>query len=159
MKAVIKFDSPSGEEQLTDLILSALDSTGDEFIKIMEMCIKRAINIVHESKELQDEFQMYGDLVFHLYFKDEEYNIWINNTQGKLEYCNSMLDRWSEDHPTIHYVLSKMSFKKLVRREMTGAEAYMKGLIQIEGNLSKAIITKNLIKAFFTYLNYFSKNE
>ncbi|MHA1193514.1 MAG: hypothetical protein ACTSP9_14710 [Promethearchaeota archaeon] len=59
----------------------------------------------------------------------------------------------------LHSFLSKKTIAKILRQEMTAAEAYLKGFIQLEGELSDAIISKNILSLFFSYINYFMKRE
>jgi len=48
--------------------------------------------------------------------------------------------------------------KKVITRKVQAADAFMRGLIKIQGELSDAIHAKNLLSLFFTYMDYIAYN-
>ncbi|MHA1457576.1 MAG: hypothetical protein ACTSR5_16655, partial [Promethearchaeota archaeon] len=131
----------------------------DKFRSSLDKFIKVGIKITNDSEEIMEELRLYNDLIFHLYITDLDLNIWIKSINGVLSYNNNLYEIIPENVHALHSFLSKTTIAKILRQEMTAAEAYLKGFIQIEGELSDAIISKNILSLFFSYINYFMKRE
>ena len=44
--------------------------------------------------------------------------------------------------------------KNVITRKIQAADAFMRGLIKIQGEVSDAIQAKNLLSLFFTFMDY-----
>ncbi len=135
-------------------MLHTLELVDDAFKTNIDKLINIGIKIANKSKDFQDELRLFGDILFHLYLKDIDFNIWINNTDGSLAYNTSFYEPESEKTRTIHFILTKNILKKIFTKDLDAAEAYMKGLIEFEGRYSDAMIAKNLLKTYFYYLEH-----
>jgi len=140
-------------------VLDSLETSEDKFRSSLDKFIKVGIKIANDAEEITDELRLYNDLIFHLYITDLDLNIWIKSVDGFLSYNNNLYEIIPENVHMIHSFLSKKIIAKILRQEMTAAEAYLKGFIQLEGKISDAIISKNLLNLFFSYINYFMKRE
>jgi len=140
-------------------VLDSLETSEDKFRNSLDKFIKVGIKIANDAEEITDELRLYNDLIFHLYITDLDLNIWIKSVDGYLSYNNNLYEIIPENVHMIHSFLSKKIIAKILRQEMTAAEAYLKGFIQLEGKISDAIISKNLLNLFFSYINYFMKRE
>jgi len=140
-------------------VLDSLETSEDKFRNSLDKFIKVGIKIANDAEEITDELRLYNDLIFHLYITDLDLNIWIKSVDGYLSYNNNLYEIIPENVHMIHSFLSKKIIAKILRQEMTAAEAYLKGYIQLEGQLSDAIISKNILNLFFSYINYFMKRE
>ncbi len=147
------------DTKVIDLVLNALETSEDKFRSSLDKFIKVGIKISNDSEEIRDELRLYNDLIFHLYITDLDLNIWIKSINGVLSYNNNLYEIIPENVHALHSFLSKTTIAKILRQEMTAAEAYLKGFIQVEGELSDAIISKNILNLFFSYINYFMKRE
>ncbi|MBY9004395.1 MAG: hypothetical protein KGD73_10520 [Candidatus Lokiarchaeota archaeon] len=147
------------DTKVIDLVLNALETSEDIFGSSLDKFIKVAIKIANDSEEIMDELQLYDDIIFHLYITDLDLNIWIKNTNHVLSYNNNFYEKIPENVHVLHSFLSKNIITKIIRQEMTASEAYLKGFIQFEGNLSDAIVSKNILNLFFGYINYFMKKK
>ncbi|MHA1104341.1 MAG: hypothetical protein ACTSPN_01220 [Promethearchaeota archaeon] len=147
------------DTKVIDLVLNALETSEDKFRSSLDKFIKVGIKITNDSEEIMEELRLYNDLIFHLYITDLDLNIWIKSINGVLSYNNNLYEIIPENVHALHSFLSKTTIAKILRQEMTAAEAYLKGFIQIEGELSDAIISKNILSLFFSYINYFMKRE
>ena len=139
--------------------MNALETSEDKFKSSLDKFIKVGIKITNDSEEIMDELRLYNDLIFHLYITDLDLNIWIKSIDGFLTYNNNLYEIIPKNVHALHSFLSKTTITKILRQEMTAAEAYLKGFIQLEGELSDAIISKNILSLFFSYINYFMKRE
>ena len=147
------------DTKVIDLVLDSLETSEDIFRSSLDKFIKVGIKIANDSEEIMDELLLYNDLIFHLYITDLDLNIWIKSVNGFLTYNNNLYEIIPENVHVLHSFLSKKTTTKILRQEMTAAEAYLKGFIQLEGKLSDAIISKNILNSFFKYINYFMKRE
>lgn len=145
------------DTKVIDLVLNSLENSEDIFKSSLDKFIKVGIKIANDSEEIMDELQLYNDLTFHLYITDLDLNIWIKSVNGVLQYNNNLYEIIPENVHIIHSFLPKKIIAKIIRQEMTVSEAYLKGFIKLEGELSDAIVSKNLLNLFFSYINYFMK--
>ncbi|MFX1498289.1 MAG: hypothetical protein ACFFBH_12245 [Promethearchaeota archaeon] len=135
-------------------MLNALQLADDAFKvnidKFMGVCVK----IANKSIDFQDELRLFGDIIFHLYLKDIDFNIWIMSSDGILAYNTSFYEPETQRKRTIHFILGKDILRRIFTKEMDAAEAYMKGFVEFDGSFSDAMIAKNLIKIYTHCLEY-----
>ena len=147
------------DTKVIDLVLNSLETSEDIFKTSLDKFIKLGIKIANDSEEIKEELELYDDFISHLYITDIDLNIWIKSVGGILSYNNNLYEIIPDNINAIHYFLSKSIITKIIRQEITVADAYLKGFVHLEGNLSDAIISNNILKLFFSYINYFMKHE
>ncbi len=145
------------DTKVIDLVLNSLETSEDIFRNSVDKFIKVGIKIANDSEEITDELKLYNDMIFHLYITDLDLNIWIKSIDGMLSYNNNLYEIIPDNVHVLHSFLSKRIIAKILRQEMSVSEAYLKGHIQLEGKISDAIISKNILNLFFSYINYFMK--
>ena len=143
------------DSKVLNSMVNALELTDGAFKTNIDKLFKMGIKIANRSKEFQEEVRLYGDLLFHLYLKDIDFNIWIHSSNGNLMYNTSFYEPESDKTRTIHFILTKKVLKKIFTKDLDAAEAYMKGFLEFDGYISDAMIAKNLMKIYFQYLKYF----
>jgi hypothetical protein len=136
------------------IILQSLESTDEQFKANIDKIFKIGLEIANNTIEFKDEMICYGDFICHIYIKDLDFNIWVNSYQGKLSYNTNYYESHTNDKTIIHFILKKDILKKIINQKMYASEAYMKGLVEIEGNLADAMKIKNLVRYFFKLLRY-----
>jgi hypothetical protein len=134
-----------------NVILNSLESTEGRIKSTLDELIKLILKISHESEEIQDELELYEDILFHIYVYDVDYNIWLKKVGTTLTFNTSYYENVPEEMNIVHFILSKKVIKKVFALKLDPSDAYMKGLIKIQGNLTHAIIARNLLKIFFRY--------
>ena len=70
---------------------------------------------------------------------------------------NSYYESNSEEINILHLILTKKVLRKILTRRIQVTDAYMRGLIKIRGSdeyMSGLIKIKNILKSFFTNMNY-----
>ena len=150
--ASIDFDTKT-----IDIVLSTLGSSDENFRSALDKFIKLSIKIANDSDEMRDELALYGDMIFHVYLPDMDYNLWIKTRDKQLKYNTHLYEVIPKNARAIHYILNRKTMTKIIKQQMTAAEAYFKGLITIDGKMSDAIISRNILNTFFSYINYFMK--
>ena len=129
-------------------MLNALQLTDDAFKTNIDKLMSVGVKIANKSRDFQDELRLFGDMIFHLYLKDIDFNIWISSLDGILTYNTSIYEPETKEKRTIHFILVKETLKRIFTKELDASEAYMKGFIEFDGSFSDAMIAKNLIKIY-----------
>ena len=136
------------------LMLNSLESSDRTFKPTIDKFIKLGIKIANETEEFQEELELYDDKIYHFYISDLDYNIWLKKIGRSVSYNNSYYEENSEKLNIIHFFFTKTIMKKVITRKMKAADAFMKGVIKIQGEASDAMQAKNLLSLFFRYMDY-----
>jgi len=139
------------------VILNSLESPRTSFKVTIDKFIKEAIKIANESKDFRDELELYDDIIYHIYIYDIDYNIWIKKKGTSLSFNTSFYEENSENIKILHCFLTRNNMRKILIRKVPVSDAFMRGLIKINGNLSDAIHAKNLWKLFFVCMDYLAE--
>jgi len=146
------------DSNLITVILESLESTDERFKTSIGRIIKLALDIANNSEEFKEELSTYDDFICHVYVKDLDFNIWINHTDGKLSFNNNIYENHSKEEKIIHFILKREVLKKMFRQKLPASEAYMKGLIEIDGFLADAMMIKNLWLYFSKFFRHLITN-
>ena len=141
------------------VIMNSLESPRTSFKATIDKFIKEAIKIATESKDFRDELALYDDIIYHIYIHDIDYNIWIKKKGTYLSFNNSFYEDNSENLEILHCILTRNSMRKILIRKVPVSDAFMRGLIKIDGNLSDAIHAKNLWKLFLACMDYLAEKK
>jgi len=135
------------------MILNSLESPRNSFKATIDKFFKVAIKIANESEVFKDELELYDDIIYHIYIYDIDYNIWIKKKGTSLSFNNSFYEENSENVEILHCFLTKNIMRKILIRKVHVPDAFMRGLIKFNGNLSDAIHAKNLWKIFLACMD------
>ncbi len=141
------------------LMLNSLESSESTFKSTIDKFIRLGIKIANETEEFQEELRLYEDKIYHIYINDMDYNIWLKKIGGYFSYNNSIYEENSEALSVIHFFLTKTTMKKVITQKLQAEDAFMRGLIKIRGKLADAILARNLLSLFFTYMDYIAHNS
>ncbi len=141
------------------LMLNSLESSESTFKSTIDKFIRLGIKIANETEEFQEELRLYEDKIYHIYINDMDYNIWLKKIGGYFSYNNSIYEENSEELSVIHFFLTKTTVKKVITQKLQAEDAFMRGLIKIRGKLADAILARNLLSLFFTYMDYIAHNS
>lgn len=139
------------------LILNSLESPRNSFKATIDKFFKVAIKIANESEDFKDELELYDDIIYHIYIYDIDYNIWIKKKGTSLSFNNSFYEENSENIEILHCILTKDIMRKILIRKVQVPDAFMRGLIKINGNLSDAFHARNLWKIFLACMDYIAE--
>jgi predicted alpha-1,6-mannanase (GH76 family) len=140
-------------------MLNSLESSESTFKSTIDKFIRLGIKIAEETEEFQEELQLHEDKLYHIYINDMDLNIWLKKIGGSFTYNNSFYEENSEGLSVIHFFLTKKVVKKVITRKMQAADAFMRGLIKIQGKVADAIHARNMLSSFFTYMDYIAYNS
>ena len=136
------------------MVLNSLESSERTFKSTIDKFIRLGIKIANETEEFQEELELYDDKMYHIYINDLDYNIWLKKIGSSVTYSNSYYEENSEGLGVIHFFCTKSIMKEVITRKIKAADAFMRGLMKIRGQISDAIQAKNLLSMFFTFMEY-----
>ena len=127
-------------------ILKNLESNGAKFGYVLDKIIKGVVKIMNDTEELKEELMGYDD-IYQTYVIDADFNYWLEVSDGKLCY-----EKGVNPQALFKINLTKDLIIKILRREIIGTEAFMKGKIKVEGSLSQGLRYIKVFRIFEKYL-------
>jgi len=130
-----------------NLILEELGKNGKKFEYILDKILKAGVSIVNNTEELKEELIGFDD-IYQTCILDANLSYWLEVSHGELHY-----EKGVNPQALFKMVFSKDLFIKILKDEISGAEAFMKGKIKVEGSLSQGLRYIKLFRTFFKYLS------
>ena len=127
-------------------ILKSLDKNSPKFEYVLDKIIKAVVKIMNNAEELKEELIGFDD-IYQTYVTDANYNYWLEVSDGKLQYEKGVNPKALF---TINY--NKDIIIQILKNEVSGTDAFMKGKINIEGSLSQGLRYIKLFRIFVKYL-------
>jgi putative sterol carrier protein len=131
-------------------ILKSLDKDSKKFANVLDKIIKTVVKIMNNTGELKEELIGYDD-IYQTYVTDADFNYWLEVSEGSIYYEKGINPK----------ALFTINFKKdiiiqILKNEISGTDAFMKGKINVEGSLSQGL---RYIKLFRIFVKYLSKKN
>ena len=136
-----------------DLIINKLTDNSQEVVEIIDKFINFGIRLIQDTEELQEEIHEFEEL-FQFHITDLNFIFWINVSKGKITY-----EKGFNANASIRVSVTKDLLLKIFKGEISGTEAYMKGLMNVHGSLSHAFKVKNFLRLLMDYLKIKSKSN
>ncbi len=127
-------------------ILRNLDKESPKFEYVLDKIIKALVNIMNNTEELKEELIGFDD-IYQTYVTDANFNYWLEVSDGKLSYGNNINPK-----ALFKININKDIIIQILRNEVSGADAFMKGKINVEGSLSQGLRYIKLFRIFVKYL-------
>jgi len=127
-------------------ILRNLDKESPKFEYVLDKIIKALVNIMNNTEELKEELIGFDD-IYQTYVTDANFNYWLEVSDGKLSYGNNINPK-----ALFKININKDIIIQILRNEISGADAFMKGKINVEGSLSQGLRYIKLFRIFVKYL-------
>ena len=134
------------DAKLIQLILGELQSNGDKFKSIFDKLIKLAIDIIQNTEELREEIGDQAE-IFQTYVTDMDIEYWIQVDDGNISYGQGV----NED-ASVKVWLTKEMILQILKGDIMGTEAYMKGILKAQGSLTQGLRYIKLYRLFFEYM-------
>lgn len=127
-------------------LLDILEKDASQFVRVLDRIIKMGVKIFNSTEELQEELVGFDD-IYQTYITDMDFNYWLKVTNGKIEYKRGV----NPDAPfKMNY--TKDMIVKILKREISGTDAFMRGEINVEGSLTQGLRYIKLFRTFFKYV-------
>jgi putative sterol carrier protein len=127
-------------------ILENLEQNGAKFEYMLDKIIKGVVKIMNDTEELKEELVGYDD-IYQTYIVDADFNYWLEVSEGKLRY-----EKGVNLNALFKINFTKDLIIKILKKEISGTEAFMKGKIKVEGSLTQGLRYIKLFRIFQKYL-------
>jgi len=128
-------------------VIHDLENQDGEFIGVLDKVIKFAVSTIRNTEELQEEIVDYDD-VYQIILTDINFNFWLKISNGSIIYKKGI-----NRSASFRVKYTKDILVKILKREMYGTDAFMKGIIKVDGDLSQGLRFIKLFRMFLEYLN------
>ena len=128
-------------------LLKGLEGNDKEFLRMLDKVIKLGIEVINSTEELKEELLGLDD-IYQTYIKDINFSYWFEVSNGVLTYSEGI-------NPKAKF---KMTFTKkliinILKGQESGVDEFMKGKINVEGDLSQGLRYIKLFRLLITYLS------
>ena len=135
----------AGQDPISS-ILRNLDKESPKFEFVLDKLIKAVVEIMNSTEELKEELIGFDD-IYQTYVTDANFYYCLEVSDGKLFYGKGINPK----------ALIKIKFNKdiiiqILKNEVSGTDAFMKGKINVEGSLSQGLRYIKLFRIFVKYL-------
>ena len=127
-------------------ILENLEQNGAKFEYTLDKIIKGVVKIMNNTEELKEELVGYDD-IYQTYIVDVDFNYWLEVSEGRLRY-----EKGVNLNALFKINFTKDLIIKILKEEISGTEAFMKGKINVEGSLTQGLRYIKLFRIFQKYL-------
>ncbi len=127
-------------------VLHDLGKTDEEFITALDRVISFGVNLVRNTEELKEEIIDYND-IYQILLTDINFNFWFKVSNGSIIYKKGI-----NRSATFRVKYTKDIFIKILKREMEGTDAFMKGKIKVDGNLGEGLRFTKIFRLFIKYV-------
>ena len=140
------------KNELSSIFKSVLEDN-EKFISITDRIINAGVQLINKTDELKEELIGF-DGIYQTYIYDADFNYWFEVIGGKLLYKKGV-------HPNAPFscFFSKELFLKILMREVSGADEFLKGRLRVDGNLSQGLKYVKFARTFFKYLQLKNGNN
>lgn len=128
-------------------VLSDLENHNGGFIEVLDKFIKLAVNKFTITEELHEEIINYND-IYQILITDLNFNFWLKVSNGSIIYKKGV-----NRNASFEVKYTKDIIIKILKREMYGTDAFMKGIIKVDGDLSQGLRFIKLFRMLIDYLN------
>ena len=140
--------------KIISIIHKLSKANNNDFKTLLEYYIQKLIVLISEIREIKEVLQDYIG-IYQICFADRDLEFYFQINQENIIYQNGVYEDYS-----IKFVITKDLLLKIFKMEIQTYDAYMRGFIKAEGDLSYLIRFKNFLNDCTKYLSkYFSEYE
>ena len=134
-----------------DTLLSKLEKDNTQFLSMLDKFIKFNIALVESTEEIREELIHLNKVYQFIIHEDNEIlnNFWIEIVEEKIVYQQGINEK-----ANVRLKIAKNVLIRAIKREISLSDYYMRGLIEIDGDMYDIIKLRNVLKYLFDYLTY-----
>jgi hypothetical protein len=134
-------------------IFKGLLDDNEKFIAIIDRIINAGVNLINNTDELREELMGF-DGIYQTNIEDADFNYWFQISEDRLHYEKG-------EHPEAPFrcYFTKDLFIKILMRELSGTEEFLKGKLRVDGDLSQGLKYVKFHRVFFKYLQLKNGNN
>ena len=135
-------------------VINKLENQDEEFIIALDKIIKLGVEIVKNTEEIREEIIDYND-IYQIFITDLNFNFWLKVSKGSIIYKKGI-----NRSASFRVKYTKDLMIKILKRETSGTDAYMRGIIKVDGDLTQGLRFIKLFRIVFNYIsNGFNKKK
>ncbi len=131
-------------------VIHQLETDTEQFISSFDKIMKLGVNLVKNIEELHEEIIDY-DEIYQVFITDINFNFWLKVSNGTIIY-----EKGLNKNASFKVKYTKDILIQILKRKNYGTDAFMKGLIKVDGNLSQGFKYVKLFRLVLKYLRNFS---
>lgn len=139
----------SNTNKISSIFKVLFTAKNKEFKDSLDQYFKKTIGIIGSFDEFQKIFFDYDD-IYEIYITDIDFQCSVRIKKGKITYRKGTKKNFD-----IKFKLTKNLLLKIFKRRVQTYDAFMRGLIKIDGSLRYALRFRNFLNEFIQYLSYF----
>ncbi|MFX0033806.1 MAG: SCP2 sterol-binding domain-containing protein [Promethearchaeota archaeon] len=127
-------------------LLEVLEKDKKQFVKVLDKIIRIGVKAFNSAEELKEELVGFDD-IYQTYIKDVDFSYWLKIANGKMDYQKG-------DNPDALFRMNYTSEMviKILKGEISGTDAFMRGKLIVEGDLTQGLRYVKLFRMFFKYI-------
>ena len=106
-----------------------------------------AVSIIKNTEDIREEILDYDD-IYQILITNINFNFWIRVSNGTIIYKKGI-----NRQASFRVKYKKDIFIKILKREMSGTDAFMKGKIKVDGNLTQGLRFIKLFRLLLKFIN------
>ncbi|TFF87492.1 MAG: SCP2 sterol-binding domain-containing protein [Promethearchaeota archaeon] len=127
-------------------VLKGVLEDNEKFASVIDRIIKAGVKLINSTEELKEELIGFEG-IYQTYIEDANLNYWFKVSENQLEYQTG-------EHPEAPFkcYFKKQLFLKIMMRELSGTEEFLKGRLRVDGDLSQGLKYVKFHRLFFQYI-------
>jgi len=130
-----------------NILLDDLEKDEKRFLAGLDKIIKAGTTIINTTEELREELIGFDD-IYQTYISDLDFNYWFQVSEGKVLYQKGV-----NPEASFKMKLTKELIIKILKGEISGRDAFMRGKLKVEGDISQGLRYVKLFRIFTKYLD------
>ena len=127
-------------------IIDELETEDTEIVATFTRFLEFSINIIQNTQELREEILDF-DNIYQFYVNDINFELWMKISKGSIIYNKGI-----DDNSDLRIFLTKNLLLRLIKQDITITDAYMKGLLKMQGDISQVVKFRNLVRFYRKYV-------
>ncbi len=127
-------------------IIDELETEETEIVATFTRFLEFSINFIQSTQELREEILDF-DNIYQFYVNDINFELWIEISNGSIIYKNGI-----NINSDLRIFLTKNLLLRLIKQDITITDAYMKGLLKMQGDISQVVKFRNLVRFYRKYV-------
>jgi hypothetical protein len=134
-------------------ILDGILEDDEKFLSVIDRIINAGVKIVNNTEELKEELREFEG-IYQTYVYDANFSYWFEVSEAKVSYKRGV----NSKAPFSCY-FTKELFIKILTRELSGTDEFLKGRIRVDGDLSQGLKYVKFHRLFFKYIKLKNGNN
>jgi putative sterol carrier protein len=135
-------------------VINKLENQDEEFKIALDKIIKLGVEVVKNTEEIREEISGYND-IYQIFITDLNFNFWLKVSKGSIIYKKGI-----NRSASFRVKYTKDLMIKILKRETSGTDAFMRGIIKVDGDLTQGLRFIKLFRIVFKYIsNGFNKKK